>query len=202
MAGRAAAVVLVLAVKACARGRKMLLPVMIGVIALYWFTQLDPRVYTYLIVAVALIALVVGSYSQFPKLRLVTSLFAAGMMVVNLFLYDIGGRFTDPHHSAEMFRQELTSIPPNSIVWTYNRGWEAMTVELYDFDHGTTFNTVLMAHARQDAIEDMEAAYAEGRLYRTVIVDPASYLVKLERTTPERVKREADEQDLSQYQRK
>src|SRR3990167_3287047 len=41
-------VVLMLAVKAGVRGRRMLLPtVMLGITA-YWFTDLDPRVYTYL----------------------------------------------------------------------------------------------------------------------------------------------------------
>ena len=197
-----ALVVLALAVKARVRGREMFLPIVAGLIALYWFTDLDPRVYTYLMPAIALVALMVGLYTEkgARHLHMIVAVFSCIVMANNLEIYDIGGRYLDPHHSAEEFRAELASIPPNSIVWTYNRGWEAMTAELYNYDHGTDFNTVLMAHQRDDAAEGIEAAYAEGRLFRTVIVDPESYLVRLELTTPELVLREADEQNLANYQ--
>ena len=76
-----------------------------------------------------------------------------------------------------------------------------MTAELYSYDHGTKFNTVLMAHQRQDAKEGIDLAYAEGRLFRTVIVDGPSYWARLELTDPERVLREADEQNLANYQK-
>jgi len=197
-----ALVVLALAIKGCISRRALLLPIMVGVITLYWFTDLDPRVYTYLMPAIALAALMVGLYDRLPQLRMIVSIIAAVGMAFNLFAYDIGGRWLDPNHSAEAFRAGLAAIPPNSIVWTYNRGWEAMTAELYNYDHGTHFNTVLMAHQRQDAAEGIYDAFQQGRLFRTVIVDAESYLVTLERTTPELVIKEAYEQDIANYQRK
>ena len=209
-----ALVVLILAAKAAIAKRTVLLLTVMLSIAVYWFTDLDPRVYTYLMPAIALAAVLIGSYDpqvvpgkwftvagHTRQLRSIVVGFSAIMIAVNLFLYDIGGRWLDPYHSAEAFRAELAAIPPNSIVWTYNRGWEAMTAELYNYDHGTSFNTVLMAHQRQDAAEGIELAFAENRLFRTMIIDAESYLVRLEPTTPERVLREADEQNLANYQR-
>ena len=210
-----ALVVLALALKTAATKKAWLLPAVMLGITVYWFTDLDPRVYTYLMPAIALAALMIGLYD--PKiaahrwfsveghtrqLRHMVVASSVILIAVNLFIYDIGGRWLDPHHSAEAFRAELAAIPPNSIVWTYNRGWEAMTAELYNYDHGTRFNTVLMAHQRQDAVEGLEQAFSQGRLFRTVIVDAESYLVRLEPTTPERVLKEADEQNLANYQRK
>jgi len=76
-----------------------------------------------------------------------------------------------------------------------------MTIELYNNDHGTKINTVLMAHQRDLAQATLQQAYIEGRLFRTVVVDAESYLVRLELTTPELVAKEAHEQDLANYQR-
>src|SRR3990167_1421098 len=208
-------VVLTLAIKMAATKKSWLLPIVMLGITIYWFTDLDPRVYTYLMPAIALAAILIGSYDpqvvpgkwfsvagHTPQLRKMVVGFSVVIIAANLWAYDIGGRWVDPNHSAEAFRAELAAIPPNSIVWTYNRGWEAMTAELYNYDHGTRFNTVLMAHQRQGAVEGLEQAFSQGRLFRTVIVDAGSYLVRLEPTTPERVLREADEQNLANYQRK
>lgn len=197
-----ALVVLVLAIRGSVKAKTMFLPIMIGIFTLYWFTDLDPRVYTYLMPAIALAAVMIGMYDRLHLLRIPIVAFSLALIISNLWAYDIGGRWVDPNHSAEAFRAELAAIPPNSVVWSYNRGWEAMTAELYNYDHGTRFNSVLMAHYRNDAAEGLELAEAEGRLFRTVIVDPESYLVTLERTTTELVLREADEQNLANYQRK
>lgn len=197
-----ALVVLVLAIRGSVKAKTVFLPIMIGIFTLYWFTDLDPRVYTYLMPAIALVALMVGMYDRLPQFRAIVAAFSVILITANLWAYDIGGRWVDPNHSAEAFRAELAAIPPNSVVWSYNRGWEAMTAELYNYDHGTKFNSVLMAHYRNDAAEGLEQAFQQGRLFRTVIVDPESYLVTLERTTTELVLREADEQNLANYQRK
>lgn len=195
-------IALVLAVRGAIPRKAMLLPVLIGVITLYWFTDLDPRTYTYMMVPMALTVVLVGRLSAYPQITRAVTVFCAGMMVVNLFLYDIGGRWTDPNHSAEAFRAELRALPEGSVVWSYNRAWEAMTLYQYNLDHGTSYSTALLIHEREADLARLDQVYAEGKLFRTVIVDPASYLVTIIPTTPELVRAEAWEQDLANYQRR
>jgi hypothetical protein len=180
----------------------VLLSILIGVITLYWFADLDPRTYTYMIVPVALAAILIGRAERPQWLTNMSGIFLAALIIVNLSIYHIGGRHLDPHHSAEAFQAQLGQIPPNSVIWNYNRGWEAMTALLYSYDHGTTFNMVMLGRADILSLAELEQAEQEGRLYHAVITDPENYGVQLIPATAELVNREAKEQDLSQYQKK
>ena len=76
-----------------------------------------------------------------------------------------------------------------------------MTIVLYNLDNGTNFDTVTVAHHRQsprETLARLEVAQQEDRLFRTVVVNPGHYLVKIEPTTPELVIRELADVEQSE----
>lgn len=191
--------ILIPAMRERLKAKDTLLPLLLILITLYYATNLDARVYTYMVIPTALAAILVGNYahklSRWP--RIATGSFLATMLAIGIVSFST----VDPYHSAESFRQDLAMLPPDATIWSYNRGWEQMTAVLYNFDHGTHFNTVNLRNERGAAADTwalLQKAEADGKLYRTYIVDSRSYLVDLEPTTAERVMREIPMIDLTQ----
>jgi hypothetical protein len=191
-----ALVVLYLAIREKVRAKAWLIPVLFGLVMLYYFTNLDPSVYTYTILAFALGALLIGEYSQPSKtLKAAVAVFCGIALVFNAGAYNIGGPTLDPYHSAEVFEAGLAQLPPDAMIWSNNRGWEKFTALRYNLDHGTTFDVLNIEQPRPSKAETylkMDAAYQGGRLYRSRIVDRAHHLAILEPTTPSAVLADID----------
>lgn len=166
------------------------LPVMFGLLALYYFTNLDPHIYTYTVLLFALGALMVGTLAKdrIPKAVYAAAVvFAVGAMGWNLYAYNIGGALTDPHNSAQRFEAQLAELPSDAVVWSHNRGWEKLTVMRYNFNHGTQFDVVNVERpwgTREEIEERLTAAYQEGRLYKTIVTNPRHHVVMVVETTP------------------
>jgi hypothetical protein len=180
-----------------------LLPLLIILVTAYYATNLDARVYTYMVIPVAFAAILAGNYShKLPKWpKMATGGFLGALLVWSLIAYPIGSQYVDPYHSAEAYREALAQLPEDATIWSYNRSWEQMTALLYNYDHGTSFHTINLQHEAGTASETaarLAKAEAEGKLYRTYIVDPASYLVALEPVSAKQVMREIPMVDLSQ----
>jgi hypothetical protein len=194
---------LIPAIRERLKAKDTLLPFFTILITLYYASNLDARVYTYMVLPVAFAAIMVGTYShklpQWP--RIATSGFLVALAVWSLTVFPIGKDYTDPYHSAESYREQLAQLPSDATIWSYNRSWEQMAALLYNYDHGTNFNTVNLRHEITGAEmmdERLHRAEAEGKLYRSYIVDPASYYVRLEPTTADRIMEEIPMIDLTQ----
>lgn len=180
------------------RKRMVLLPILALLYAFHWFGSLDPVWFSYGMISMALLAIIVGQHQRNWQLRSVCVVFCLFAVALNLWLYDVGG-LIDPDHSAEGFRAQLSELPENAAVWTNaGRGWEAVTVALYNADHGTHLDPIWVGHYNN--LAGVEAAEAEGRLYHTVVVDAASYRVRIEPATAELVQREFGVQNLANRQ--
>ncbi len=193
---------LMIAIKAGFATKATLLPSLILLILLYYATDLDARVYTYTMVSVALVAILVA---QQPLSRIMKgSIIAFSVLMIGINLsYDLNfahkNRVSDPYASAVQFRHALSALPPNAIVWSHNRGWEKMTTVLYNFDHGTNIDTISVAwkqQAPESTYTALKLAEAERRLWHTYIVDGAHYFVQLERITADEVMRDVAKLDL------
>jgi len=191
--------ILIPAMREKIKAKDTLLPFMAILITVYYATNLDCRVYTYMIVPIAFAAIIVGNYAhkigRWP--RIVTHAFLVALLAWGLFSFST----IDQSRSAEAFRQELATIPEDATIWSYNRGWEQMTAQLYNYDHGTHFNTVNLRNEMSPAPEMQErlqSAEDAGKLYRTRIIKSEEYLVTLEHVTAAEVMREIPMIDLTQ----
>ncbi len=183
-------VALFLALREKIQGRAWLLPALLGLVLLYYFTNLDPSVYTYTILAFALGALLIGKAKLPPMLRKSIVAFVVVAILFNAQLYDIGGPALDPVNSAQRFEQDLANLPQDAVIWSHNRGWEKFTVLRYNLDHGTTFDVVNIEKPlrnEREIADTLNTAYQEQRLYRTAVTDPRNHVVRIEPTTPTRI---------------
>lgn len=109
---------------------------------------------------------------------------AALMIAVNLWVFDIG-RSLDPEMTATAFYNDLYELPDDAVIWTYHRGWELVTVRLFNQDNDTRIDYILRAHndiaQARDAIRE---AYHDGRLYHTQLANPQDYATRIEKTDP------------------
>jgi len=179
---------LYLAIKQEAQGKAWFLPALLGLIVLYYFTNLDPSIYTYTILAFALGAILIGKLSYAPRtLQIAAGIFGGVALIFNAWAYNIGGQNLDPYHSAELFEQALSRLPSDAVVWSHNRGWEKFTTLRYNLDHGTTFDVVNIEKpvlSRAETYVKLTQAHREERLYRTRILDAYNHEVRIEPTTP------------------
>jgi len=153
----------------------------------YYLTNLAPQVYTYSILAVPFTALLISKTEWLIVRPAVTGVLAI-LVVLNTFWY-----YNAPYNSAVKFYQELDTLPTESMIWSQNRGWEKMTIELYNTREGTSIDTVDIRKPERSAEVlsiDLLKASEGGKLYRTEIVNPKTYEVKLTTTTPEEVLRD------------
>lgn len=181
---------------------RYLLPIVAGLVTLYWFTFLDPRSYTYMMVATALVAVIMAQAKVPDWLRVITALYCLALMGFNVVWYDIGGSHLDSQHSAEAFRSSLARLEGDEYVWSGPRQWEAMTLQLYNFDHGTNFNPILLGPTPRATLADLETAASRGKLYRTEVTDAPNYQVRIVAAFPMQVWEDMKSQDLRNYQRK
>lgn len=106
------------------------------------------------------------------------------LVAFNIVAYDIGDAL-DADSSAVDFYDQLRDIPPDSAVWTYFRGWELVTMRLYNADNGADLDFIIKANYEiDDAKCVIGQATANRRLYRTQNIDPTKYLVRIERSNP------------------
>ncbi len=151
---------------------------LIIIITTYYFTNLAPQVYTYLTPVIALCAIVIGTHFRNYNHRGATIAVAFGgfMLIMNIFVFNID------HSAAPEFYTSLSHIPPNSVVWSQNRGWEKTTIELYNMNEGTSIDHVNLEKPFRNDNElmyQLSLAQDEKRLFRTVVLNPKSYRVTL-----------------------
>lgn len=157
------------------------------IISLYYITNLAPQTFTYMTPVVALCAIAIGNYLGENKITFgeKTLLSLGGVLLfANIIAFNID------HSAATQFYISLDNIPPNSIVWSQNRGWEKTTIAWYNMNKGTIIDQVnLIKPFREDTdlLNDLIAAEGENRLFRTVVTDAESYKVTIISTSAQSV---------------
>ncbi len=156
----------------------------------YYLTNLAPQTFTYTMPAVAFAGLlaVKASSDVLKRVVVVGCLILIGL---NVQWYDIG-RTLDSDMEAVRFYESLRGIPPNSVVWSESRGWEKVTVELFNSREGTQIDTVdLRKPNRTD--EQLREDFSYELVYKTRVTKPKVYGVELERSHTEEVIRDLEE---------
>ncbi len=192
--GGSLAVVVPLLYYSVKRNREPLLLALCIIPLVYYFTNLAPQTYTYVILSIPFAAILVTkvSTSALPKfLPQLTMLVLITTMGLNIQWYDIGRTLDKDMHALE-FYDILKEAPfDNSAVWSESRGWEKHTIELFNFRNKTLIDTV---NIRKPFPRDLRASLEEKEtLWRTVVFDNKTHGVFFVQTTVEEILEGIDE---------
>lgn len=132
-----------------------------------------------------------------PKqFAVVVAAFAVVMVGINSQVFDIGEGL-DPGLSGTAFYIDLNGLPTQSVVYTYNRGWELTTVLLFNLDKETDIGIIPV---RRDELETIRKqilqAYSGGKLYHTQVINSQDYSVEIVAVSPVRIWRDIVKQNL------
>ncbi len=187
---------------------RVFLPLMVLTFFVYYATDLAPQVYTYTMpgIALGIILLCKAELSKVANAAIL--IFASGLLVINFSLYDIG-RNLDETQAAAAFYAGLDSLPEGAILWSENRGWEKMTVELWNLNQSNDSNdlgdsnepidTITIRQPRPNFEElriRLERAESHGQLFRTVITAPSASGVLITKATAASVLQSIEEHVL------
>ena len=148
-----------------------LLLVLVILISLWYMLDLDPNTYTYLVPAIALVAIVVATQVTKFTLPLVYGALLV-LPVIGLLAYDIDRNLDPTPTTARQFLTQLETLPEGSTVFTYNRGWEWLTTRLGGVHSEQTPFLV--------ALDDYPEGLCEKEnLYATSVQDKATLSVSI-----------------------
>lgn len=161
------------------------LPFLAGLVfAVYYFSNLNPQTFTYLVPSVALLALAFGRLNYSKSIQ---------VMLCSILLLIIVGNsiLLRPDHSAALnYYNQLSNIPSDSVVWSKNRGWEKTTAELYNYENGTSIDQITLrkpAGSLSNIIQKVAEADQQNRLYMTRVVNTEAYHVIIVRASSNEV---------------
>lgn len=151
---------------------KFLLWLMLAYI-LYYVTNLAPQTYVYVIPVFVFggIALARMKLGRYQKVIVYTTI--PILMVFNIFAYDIGRTLDESPTSARQFIDRVETLPDESTIISIGRGWERGL--LWNKKSENTVRIITSYTQFDGWIGDP----AITPTYRSVVVDPSRYLVRL-----------------------
>ncbi len=156
--------------------KKWLLPVLVVLPSVYYFTLLTPNAFIYMVPAFAFGAIMIGGLRRAAITKTLVALMSILLMIANTQFYDIGDTL-DPNLSAAAFYDQLGSLPNDAVVYSGVNGWERAAVWLYNFDHPESerqsISTLVLS--KREAVSFLTTAQEardKGVLYRSVDIEP------------------------------
>lgn len=188
--GVPALLLLAFGVRQAWRSGERLLPILTCMFPLHYLTNLDPHTYTYAMPAFAFGAVLLARAAvPWAWVKPGAYLVGIGLLALNALYYDIGGKFTDPNLTATQFYKDLDTVPNGSVLWSKNRGWERTTTEWYMLNNPEReIDTILVYRplpSKGEIWRRFQQAEAEGKLFRTELVDDAHHVARIVPTDAE-----------------